>query len=102
MPAYVVVAPSAGSQLKSKEGRDKLTQELKKFVTDNKIRYKALAEVEYLDAIPKTPSGKLLRKDCEFGLVSGRRRNTPGLTSGRRPTVRVMHAQSVKKRAEKL
>jgi len=41
-----------------------LIQALKKYVTDHKIKYKALSEVEIIDMIPKTPSGKLLRKDC--------------------------------------
>lgn len=65
--AFVVVAPAAASRLKSEGGQaeQKLVDELKKYVTDNKIRYKALAEVEFLEAIPKTPSGKLLRKDRE-------------------------------------
>lgn len=64
--AFVVAAPAAASKLKSGGGQaeQKLVDELKKYVTDNKIRYKALAEVEFLEAIPKTPSGKLLRKDC--------------------------------------
>lgn len=65
--AFVVVSPAAGSRIKS-EGRqaeEKLDSALKKYVTDNKIRYKALAEIEFIEAIPKTPSGKLLRKDCK-------------------------------------
>lgn len=34
-----------------------------KLVADNKINYKHVKTIEFLDAIPKTASGKLLRKD---------------------------------------
>ncbi|KWU46486.1 phenylacetyl-CoA ligase [Rhodotorula sp. JG-1b] len=75
--AFVVVAPAAASRLKSEGGQaeQKLVDELKKYVTDNKIRYKALAEVEFLEAIPKTPSGKLLRKDRESFIAFARVRS---------------------------
>ncbi|GAA5977934.1 hypothetical protein JCM10908_004167 [Rhodotorula pacifica] len=79
--AFVVLSPPAASKLKSgtTQAEKELVDELKKYVADNKIRYKQLAEVEFLEAIPKTPSGKLLRKD-----------------------LRAMHAKQVKKRSEKL
>lgn len=70
-PAFVVAAPSAASKLKSggAQAEQKLVDELKKYVADNKIRYKALAEVQFLEAIPKTPSGELLRKDCTSSIA---------------------------------
>ncbi|BGP36047.1 hypothetical protein JCM10296v2_007899 [Rhodotorula toruloides] len=76
--AYITLTPAAQSRLKS-EGEDKIISSVKKWVTDHKIKYKALAEVEFIDAIPKNPSGKLLRKD-----------------------LRARHARTVKSRAEKL
>ncbi|GAA5875452.1 hypothetical protein JCM16303_000629 [Sporobolomyces ruberrimus] len=75
--AYVV--PSASWSSNKLNNEKELVATLKKYVTDHKIKYKALAEVEIVDAIPKTPSGKLLRKD-----------------------LRVRHAQSVKDRSAKL
>ncbi|GAA6060532.1 hypothetical protein JCM10212_006896 [Sporobolomyces blumeae] len=59
--AYVVLSPSAVSRLSSSERE--LVDELKQYVVDHKVKYKALAEVEFVDAVPKTPSGKLLRKE---------------------------------------
>ncbi|GAA5978423.1 hypothetical protein JCM5350_001161 [Sporobolomyces pararoseus] len=75
--AYVV--PSASWLASKSKDEKKLAEELKKFVLDHKIKYKALSEVEFLDVIPKTASGKLLRKD-----------------------LRVRHAQTVKARGAKL
>jgi len=66
-PAYVVMSPPAASRVKaggSKAEAD-LVASIKKFVADHKIKYKHLAEVEFIEAIPKTPSGKLLRRDRE-------------------------------------
>ncbi|TNY22491.1 amp dependent CoA ligase [Rhodotorula diobovata] len=79
--AYVVMSPPAASRVKaggSKAEAD-LVASIKKFVADHKIKYKHLAEVEFIEAIPKTPSGKLLRRD-----------------------LRTLHAQKGKKNKEKL
>ncbi|GAA5835124.1 hypothetical protein JCM3766R1_006874 [Sporobolomyces carnicolor] len=59
--AYVVPTPAWSSD--RSRSAETLVADLKKFVTDHKIKYKALSEVEIIDAIPKTASGKLLRKD---------------------------------------
>ncbi|GAA5938336.1 hypothetical protein JCM3775_000867 [Rhodotorula graminis] len=79
--AYVVVSPGAASRVKSggSSAENALVDSIKKFVSDHKIKYKWLAEVEFIDAIPKTPSGKLLRRD-----------------------LRTLHAQKVKAQKEKL
>ncbi|BGO96306.1 hypothetical protein NBRC10512_000360 [Rhodotorula toruloides] len=78
LATYITLTPAAQSRLKS-EGEDKIVSSIKKWVTDHKIKYKALAEVEFIDAIPKNPSGKLLRKD-----------------------LRARHARTVKSRSAKL
>lgn len=63
--AFVVLTPPAFARLKAgKTSEEELSKTICKHVTDHKIKYKALHPVvEFLDAIPKTPSGKLLRKD---------------------------------------
>lgn len=55
--AFVVKAPSAGSD-------DAATiRSIKKHVEDHKTRYKWLAGgVEFIDVIPKSPTGKILRR----------------------------------------
>ncbi|CAO1636440.1 unnamed protein product [Parajaminaea phylloscopi] len=50
----------AGSARAAEE--DKVRSEVMKLVADNKIKYKHLAGVVIIDAIPKNPSGKLLRR----------------------------------------
>ena len=67
--AYVV--PKQG-MAPSKE----LGATLLKFVKEKKVRYKWITEIEFTDTIPKSPTGKLLRrvlkaKDRENGRVSG-------------------------------
>ncbi|CEQ39892.1 SPOSA6832_01457, partial [Sporobolomyces salmonicolor] len=83
--AYVVPSSAFLSQVshnstrQAEQARLALVASIKKHVLDHKIKYKALVEVEFMEAIPKTPSGKLLRKD-----------------------LRVRHAKTVKARAAKL
>lgn len=64
-PAYVHLSPSALDKVKDASQAQKVVDSIKKHVADHKIHYKHLGEVEFIDAIPKTPSGKLLRKDRE-------------------------------------
>ncbi|GAA6026983.1 hypothetical protein JCM8097_006015 [Rhodosporidiobolus ruineniae] len=65
--AFIVLSPSTAARLsRSRDpssAKSALVALLKKHVTDHKIKYKALAEVEFVEAIPKTQSGKLLRRD---------------------------------------
>ena len=39
-----------------------LIREIKKHVEDHKAKHKWLAEVKFIDVIPKSPSGKILRR----------------------------------------
>ncbi|KAM0755140.1 phenylacetyl-CoA ligase [Meredithblackwellia eburnea MCA 4105] len=62
--AYVHLSSGAQARVdKDKSEGDKIIESIKKFVADRKIDYKRLGEVEFIDAVPKTASGKLLRKD---------------------------------------
>lgn len=53
--AYIVPKPGT-------EGDDALGRELIKYVRDNRVRYKAVKEVEFIGEIPKSASGKILRR----------------------------------------
>lgn len=53
--AYVVPKPQVGES-------DGLGRELIKFVREKKVRYKAVKEIEFIEAIPKSASGKILRR----------------------------------------
>lgn len=53
--AYVVVKP--GTEQSEDVGR-----ELLKYVREKKVRHKHVKEVEFIDAIPKSASGKILRR----------------------------------------
>jgi 4-coumarate--CoA ligase len=49
------------------EGSKKLAQEIQKWVEERKVKYKWLTGgVEFLEMIPKTASGKILRKDLRL------------------------------------
>lgn len=67
--AYVVLKP--GIQESTAVGKEIIA-----FVKEKKVRYKWVKEVEFISEIPKSPSGKILRrvlrdkeKDGKFGLV---------------------------------
>lgn len=53
--AYVVLKSDA-------QPSESIGRELLNYVKLNKVRYKWLAELEFTDAVPKSPSGKLLRR----------------------------------------
>jgi 4-coumarate--CoA ligase len=55
---------------------EELARELMGFVKAKKVRYKWLIELEFQDSIPKSPTGKLLRRvlkaaEKEAGRVKG-------------------------------
>ncbi|THZ69133.1 acetyl-CoA synthetase-like protein [Aureobasidium pullulans] len=62
--AYTGEKPKAFLVLKSNsDGKEEAVgRELLDYVKERKIRYKWLAEVEFVDVIPKSPSGKILRR----------------------------------------
>ena len=47
---------------KGQEAGQELGRELMKYVKDNRVRYKAVKEIEFIDEIPKSASGKILRR----------------------------------------
>lgn len=49
--------------VKGAQGSDELVKELQKHVTDNTAPYKYPRIIEFVDALPKTISGKIMRKD---------------------------------------
>ncbi|KZT30741.1 amp dependent CoA ligase [Neolentinus lepideus HHB14362 ss-1] len=63
--AYVVLQPQSAQRIKEDPAAaENIKAAIKKYVADNKSNYKQLAGgVEFIDQIPKNPSGKLLRKN---------------------------------------
>ena len=45
-----------------KEGEDTRAADIQAFVADRVANYKQVRELHFLDAIPKSPSGKILRR----------------------------------------
>jgi 4-coumarate--CoA ligase len=53
--AYVVLKTSVSPS-------EEVGQALLQYVKSHKVRYKWVAEIEFVDTVPKSPSGKLLRR----------------------------------------
>jgi 4-coumarate--CoA ligase len=53
--AYIVPKPNYSHS-------QELGRELIAYVKEKKVRYKAVKEIEFIDAIPKSASGKILRR----------------------------------------
>lgn len=64
--AYIV--PTSDQKPSQELGR-----ELLKFTRDNKVRYKAVRELEFIDVIPKSASGKILRRMLRDKEKSGKK-----------------------------
>ena len=52
---------------------EKIGQQLMGYVREKKVRYKALCEVEFIDAVPKSVTGKILRRVLRDEKRSGSR-----------------------------
>ncbi|EJF61689.1 amp dependent CoA ligase [Dichomitus squalens LYAD-421 SS1] len=61
--AFIVLRPDIQARVKGDlQEPTKVKEGLMKYVSDHKTHFKWLAGVEFIDAIPKNPSGKLLRR----------------------------------------
>ena len=58
--AFVVLKPDVSTD--DAEEMQKIGKELLGYVKEKKIRYKWLKEIEFVEQIPKSPSGKILRR----------------------------------------
>jgi acyl-CoA synthetase (AMP-forming)/AMP-acid ligase II len=63
--AFVVLKQSLVTQEKAK-----LATELIGYVSERKVRHKWIRDIEFLETIPKSPSGKILRKELRKKPVS--------------------------------
>ncbi|KAE8260373.1 hypothetical protein A4X13_0g372 [Tilletia indica] len=63
--AFVSLSPEAKKRVASGGDSEaaKIKDAIMKFVMDNKVKYKWLAGVQIIDTIPKTASGKILRRE---------------------------------------
>ncbi|CAL5210417.1 unnamed protein product [Lathyrus oleraceus] len=57
--------------VRSNNDIDTTEDEIKKFVAKQVVFYKRINRVFFIDAIPKSPSGKILRKDLRAKLAAG-------------------------------
>jgi len=61
--AFVVLHPNVAKRVAANPAEaEKVKAAIMKHVADNKVAYKHLNSVEFIDVIPKNPSGKLLRR----------------------------------------
>jgi acyl-CoA synthetase (AMP-forming)/AMP-acid ligase II len=60
--AYVVVKPGVREKISGPDGWVELGRRLIDYVREKKVRHKWIEEVEFVDEIPKSASGKILRR----------------------------------------
>lgn len=75
--AYVVLKSAARGQLSTGEGVVAVGRELIEYVKAKKVRHKWVVEVEFLEEVPKSASGKILRRvlrDREKNKREGKKR----------------------------
>ena len=65
VPVAFVVEEKSGASATTTE------EEVKEFIAKQVIFYKKLKRVFFVNAIPKAPSGKILRKEIRANLASG-------------------------------
>ncbi|KZT64334.1 acetyl-CoA synthetase-like protein [Daedalea quercina L-15889] len=62
--AFIVPSLEAVQRVKASPSEaDRIREAVMKHVSDHKVRYKWLAGVQFVESIPKNPSGKLLRRE---------------------------------------
>ncbi|KAL5357101.1 hypothetical protein BJX96DRAFT_172223 [Aspergillus floccosus] len=74
--AYVALKPAVKERLGDTSGLVDIGRRIIEYVRAKKVRHKWIVEVEFIDEIPKSPSGKILRRvlrDQEKGNLSGKR-----------------------------
>ncbi|GES66293.1 AMP-binding enzyme [Aspergillus terreus] len=74
--AYVALKPAVKERLGGTGGLVDTGRRIIEYVRAKKVRHKWIVEVEFVDEIPKSPSGKILRRvlrDQEKGNRSGKR-----------------------------
>ncbi|KAH8825181.1 phenylacetyl-CoA ligase [Flagelloscypha sp. PMI_526] len=81
--AFVLPTVNAQKLMKSSShAAQEIANDIKKHIAVNKVAYKHLSEVHFVDEIPKNPSGKLLRRilrDKARALVESRKRSSQPL-----------------------
>jgi len=61
--AFIVLSETIAKRIEQdKEESEKVKASIKKHVQDKKVNYKWLHDVQFISAIPKNPSGKILRR----------------------------------------
>jgi acyl-coenzyme A synthetase/AMP-(fatty) acid ligase len=53
---------AAAAYVVLKQGHDTSAADIRRFVADNVASYKQVRKLSFVDAIPKSPSGKILRR----------------------------------------
>ncbi|RDW92898.1 acyl--CoA ligase [Aspergillus mulundensis] len=81
--AYVVLKEAVKGRLASEEGVQAVGKELIEYVKAKKVRHKWIVEVEFLDEVPKSASGKILRR-----MLRDREKDKSKTDNGKRLIVR--------------
>ncbi|KZV82519.1 acetyl-CoA synthetase-like protein [Exidia glandulosa HHB12029] len=74
--AYVVL--TADAEKRALQDGEQIKRSIMKYVADHKVNYKHLHAVTFIDAVPKNPSGKILRRllreraATDFGTIKAR------------------------------
>jgi len=71
--AYVVLKSATRGDAGTQTQAQAVGRRLIKYVQEKKVRHKWVTEVEFIDEIPKSPSGKILRRVLRDLSKSGKR-----------------------------
>lgn len=61
--AFVILKKDVKPAADDDDGEENVKEEIRKYVQERKIRYKWVREIEIVESIPKSASGKILRKE---------------------------------------